>query len=359
MYSSIPYMQIRGGSSKGIFFNKKDLPIDEKERNEIILSIVGRDKNQIDGLGGGNPLTSKVAIVSKSTKINCDIDYLFIQVVLGENKVDTSPNCGNILSGVGAFCIEEGLIKAQDKETCIVINMINSNTLCELIIQTPNKKLSFEGSASIDGVEGSSSPIICNYQNIAGSLCGSLFPTGKKIDVINGIEVTCIDNGMPVVLIKATSFGKTAYESCDELEQDLEFKKKLEKLRLEAGKMMNLGDVSSKVIPKMTLLSKAKNKGHINTRTFIPHACHSAIGVLGAVSVASACLFEQCITKDFVNTSKELVQKISVEHPSGEFSVELTCIEKNNELEITKAGLLRTARIISKGICYPHREILQ
>jgi len=351
-------MQIRGGSSKGIFFNKKDLPQDEKLRDDIILSIVGRDNNQIDGLGGANPLTSKVAIIAKSLKKGCDIDYLFMQVLVGKNKVDTSPNCGNILSGVGAFCIEEGLIKAQEKETSILINMLNSNTTCELILQTPNKKLSFVGNAKIDGVEGTSSPIICNYKDIAGSVCGSLFPTGNKRDVINDIEVSCIDNGMPVVLVKASSFGKTAYESCEELSQDLDFKEKLEKLRLQAGLLMNLGDVRDKVIPKMTLISKAQNKGTINTRTFIPHTCHSAIGVLGAVSVASACLFEQCITKDLIQINKGLIQKISVEHPSGEFSVELTCIEGNGELEIKKAGLLRTARIISKGISYPHAEIL-
>lgn len=356
-YSSIPYMQIRGGSSKGIYFNKKDLPIETKLRDKIILSIVGGDSRQIDGLGGANPLTSKVAIISKSNKKDCDIDFLFVQVVVGENRIDISPNCGNILAGVGAFSIEEGLIKAQDKTTSIKINMINSNNICELKLQTPNSKLTFIGDAKIDGVEGTSSPIICNYIDVAGSVCGSLFPTGNKKEIINGVEITCIDNGMPVVLIDAKSLKKTGYESCDELSSDSLFRKKLEDIRLKAGPLMNLGDVTNRVIPKMTLVSKATKGGNINTRTFIPHACHAAIGVLGAVSVASACLYDDCVTT-MAKTTKDLNQKISVEHPSGEFSVELTCEEENGELKIKKAGLLRTARIISKGVAYPHAEIL-
>ena len=357
MYSSIPYMQIRGGSSKGIFFNKNDLPLDKKLRDEIILSIVGRDPKQIDGLGGANPLTSKVAIVSKSKKESCDVDFLFVQVVVGENRVDTSPNCGNILAGVGAFAIEEKFVIPKDETTNIKVNMINSNNICELILQTPNKKLSFQGNAKIDGVLGTSAPIICNYIDVAGSLCGSLFPTGNKKDLINEIEVTCIDNGMPVVLIKATALGKTGYESCEELSSDLKFKEKLEAIRLIAGSKMNLGDVTNKVVPKMTLISKSQKGGSINTRTFIPHICHSSIGVLGAVSVASACLFKECVTT-MAKTTNTLSQNISVEHPSGEFSVELTCEKENNELKIKKAGLLRTARIISKGVAYPHEEII-
>ena len=282
-YSSIPYMQIRGGSSKGIYFYKEDLPEDEKFRDEIILSIVGRDKRQIDGLGGANPLTSKVAIVSKSKKENCDIDYLFIQVVIGENRVDNSPNCGNILSGVALFCIEKGLIKVEKDLTSMTINMINSNNICELIVETPNGKISYVGDTKIDGVKGTASPIICNYIDVAGSICGSLFPTGKKKNLINGINVTCIDNGMPVVLIDAKALNVSGYESCEELSNNKILREKLENIRLQVGPLMNLGDVASKVIPKMTIISPAINGGQINTRTFIPHNCHSSIGVLGAV----------------------------------------------------------------------------
>jgi 4-oxalomesaconate tautomerase len=357
-YISIPYMQIRGGSSKGIYFDKKDLPDEIKLRDEIILSIVGRDLRQIDGLGGANPLTSKVAIISKSIKEDCDVDFLFIQVVVGENRVDSSPNCGNILSGVGIFAIESKMIEASDDTTAIKVNMVNSNNICELIMQTPNGKLTYAGDARIDGVPGTSAPIICNYMDVAGSVCGSLFPTGNKKDVIDGINITCIDNGMPVVLISASELGKTGYETCEELSNDQIFRSKLESIRLKVGPLMNLGDVTNRVVPKMTIVSKALNGGNINTRTFIPHVCHSSIGVLGAVSVASACLYEECITSTVYDNSNKLNKKISVEHPSGEFSVELTCEKINNKLVIKKAGLLRTARLISKGEAFPHQEII-
>lgn len=203
----IPFMQIRGGTSKGIFFKKSDLPSDEKLRDEVILSIVGRDESQIDGLGGANPLTSKVAIISPSSKAGCDVDYLFMQVVVGQNRVDTSPNCGNILSGVGVFAIKSGLVKATASSTKVRVNMLNTNKICELIMQTPNAKLSFSGTAKIDGVSGTSAPIICNYEDTMGSSCGALFPTGNFKDEINGVSVTCIDNGMPVVIIKADEMG--------------------------------------------------------------------------------------------------------------------------------------------------------
>lgn len=351
-------MLIRGGSSKGIYFKKEDLPNEVELRDEIILSIIGRDDRQVDGLGGANPLTSKVAIVSKSLKEDCDIDFLFIQVVVGENRVDSSPNCGNILAGVGAFAIESSLYEVEQNVSYIKVNMINSNNICELILQTPNKKISYEGNTKIDGVPGTSAPIVCNYMNVAGSVCGSLFPTGNKRDLINGVNVTCIDNGMPVVLIAASELGKTGYESCAQLSEDREFKEKLEAIRLKVAPLMNLGDVSKRVVPKMTIVSKAINGGNINTRTFIPHNCHAAIGVLGAVSVASACLYEDCVTTGFHNVKQSLSNNISVEHPSGEFSVELTCEENDKELEIKKAGLLRTARLISKGEAYPHQNVL-
>ncbi len=355
--TTIPYMQIRGGSSKGIFLNKEDLPADITLRNQVILSIVGRDTRQVDGLGGANPLTSKVAIVSLSKDQNVDIDFLFIQVVVGEDRVDSTPNCGNILAGVGAFALESGLLQEQGEETKIRVKMINSYNICELVLQTPNKKITYEGYTSIDGVPGFSSPIICNYIDIAGSICGSLFPTGEKLDVIQGIPVTCIDNGMPVVIIPALEFGKTGYESCDELSGDQDFLSKLESIRLEAGSMMGLGDVSKKVIPKMTLIAPALKGGNICTRTFIPHTCHAAIGVLGAVSVASACLFEKSVMHGIAKITKELKQSISVEHPSGEFSINLECEILKGELNVKKAGLLRTARLLSRGKAYIHESI--
>lgn len=353
----ISYMQIRGGSSKGVYFLKDDLPSDEAQRDEMILDIMGRDKRQIDGLGGANPLTSKVAIVSKSTTNEADIDFLFVQVVVGENRVDTTPNCGNILAGVGVFAIESGLIKADNEKTKIVVNMQNSNSLCELVLETPNGQITYKGTTKIDGVPGTSSPIICNYLDTKGAICGALFPTGKKRDTIEGVDVTCIDNGMPVVLLDAKDFGKSGDESCRELEEDKEFRKKLENIRLKAGQMMNLGDVKDKVIPKMSLISAPKSGGEINTRTFIPHNCHAAIGVLGAVSVASACLYEKSIVSKVVPFKKSLPSKIVVEHPSGTFEVNLESKIEDNEVEIKSAGIIRTARLLSKGTAYIKEKI--
>lgn len=346
---SIPYMQIRGGSSKGIYFNAADLPVDEVARDQIILDIVGRDARQIDGLGGANPLTSKVAIVSLSRRDDTDVDYLFIQVVVGENRIDTTPNCGNILAGVGPFAIEAGILKAQSDTTTVRVHMLNSGNLCELLIQTPNGKVKYSGDARIDGVPGTSAPIICNYLQVAGSACGSLLPTGNVLDVVNDIPVTCIDNGMPVAVVRASDFDKTGYESCEALSDDLVFREKLEALRLILGPMMNLGDVSDKVVPKMTLIAEANHGGHVHTRTFIPHVCHSSIGVLGAVSVATACTLPGSVAEGIAKVPEGKMKQISVEHPSGEFSVGL---EFNDDNEVIKAGLLRTARLLSKGEAY-------
>lgn len=346
---AIPYMQIRGGSSKGIYFNAADLPTDENLRDQLILDAVGRDARQIDGLGGANPLTSKVGIVSPSSREDADVDYLFVQVVVGENRVDTTPNCGNILVGVGPFAIENGMVAIQGGTTTVRVHMLNSGNLCELEIQTPEGQVEYRGDAKIDGVPGTSAPIICNYLDVAGSACGALLPTGNVVDVINDVPVTCIDNGMPVVVLKATDLGKTGYESCEELSNDPVFREKLEAIRLKVGPLMNLGDVTNKVVPKMSLIAAPNASGHVHTRTFIPHVCHSSIGVLGAVSVATACTLPGSVADGVAVLPEGNFKNISVEHPSGEFSVGL---QLNDDNEVVKAGLLRTARLLSKGDVY-------
>lgn len=346
---TIPYMQIRGGSSKAVYFHAKDLPADPKQRDQVLLDALGRDTRQIDGLGGANSLTSKVGIISLSEREDADVDYLFVQVVVGENRVDTTPNCGNILAGVGAFALESGLLPIQNDVTTIRVFMVNSSKLCELDIQTPDGKVSYQGDAKIDGVPGTSAPITCNYLDVAGSICGSLLPTGNESDIIDGVSVTCIDNGMPVVVLRAEDLGKTGYEDPQALNDDQAFRAKLEAIRLKAGSMMNLGDVTDKVVPKMSLIAAPLNGGHVNTRTFIPHNCHAAIGVLGAVSVATACLLEGAVTQGIAEIPEGSPKKISVEHPSGEFSVELAQDDQGN---VNKVGLLRTARLLSKGELY-------
>src|SRR5690606_12811831 len=270
----------------------------------------------------------------------------FAQVVVGEGRVDTTPNCGNMLAGVGPFAIETGLAEAQDGETSVRVRMLNTGNLCELLVQTPGKAVEYEGSAHIDGVPGTAAPIICNYLDVAGSVCGSLLPTGNVVDEVGGVRVTCIDNGMPVVVLRASDFGITGYETPAELDANSELKQKIESIRLEIGPKMNLGDVAKKVVPKMSLIAPAREGGHVSTRTFIPHDCHAAIGVLGAVSVATACIMPGSIAEGIAQVPEGAVKQMSVEHPSGEFSVTLTVGGTPEHPTVEKAGLLRTARLI-------------
>ncbi len=346
MPDSYPFMMFRGGSSKGIYFKASDLPDDPAGRDQVLLDIVGRDSRQIDGLGGANPLTSKVGIVSPSEHKDSDVDYLFVQVVVGENRVDTTPNCGNILAGIGAFALESGMLPITGDQTSVRVYMVNSGNRCELTMHTPGGRVSYRGETKIDGVPGTAAPVICAYEDISGSACGSLLPTGNTCDVIDGVPVTCVDNGMPVVVIAADSLGKTGDESCQALMADAEFRARLESIRLAAGPLMNLGDVSHAVVPKMTLISRPREGGCVNTRSFIPHNCHAAIGVLGAVSVATACLLPGSVAEGIAVVPEGQKKRLSIEHPSGEVSIELSSDDNG---QITRAALLRTTRLIGRG----------
>jgi len=346
-------MQLRGGSSKGLYFTSQDLPPESTDRDQVLLSAMGgADRRQIDGLGGADPLTSKAAIVGLSEREDADLDYLFLQVIVGEDRVDTSPNCGNILAGVVPFAIESGLIRIQGKETSAVIHMVNSGNLCEVIVQTADDQVNYEGDVKIDGVPGTSAPIVCNYLETAGSATGALLPTGKIKDHINGIDVTCIDNGMPVVVIRAEDLGVSGSEPRDELNSNEGLKAQLEQIRLVAGPMMNLGDVANKVVPKMSLISAPQTGGSINTRTFIPHVCHAAVGVLGAVSVATACILDGSVASGIAITPSGDQKQMSIEHPTGEFSVSLDTEVIDDELIVKRSGILRTARLLSRGEVY-------
>lgn len=340
---------MRGGSSKGLVFNAADLPENSDERDAILVAAMGSDQRQIDAVGGAHPLTSKVAIVRPSAEDAADVDYLFAQVVVGEGRVDTTPNCGNMLAAVGPFAIETGLVKPQGPETSVRVRMLNSGNLCELIVQTPDGHVNYDGDAKVDGVPGTAAPIVCNYLDVAGSVCGSLLPTGQPIDEVDGIEVTCIDNGMPVVVLRAEDLGITGYEAPKDLDDNDELKRKLESIRLQIGPKMNLGDVTEKVVPKMSLISPPRAGGHVNTRTFIPHDCHAAIGVLGAVSVATACILPGTVADGIALVPEGSTKQMSVEHPAGEFSVTLDVGGTAERPEVLKAGLLRTARLIMRG----------
>ena len=353
MQKSLPYWQFRGGSSKGIYFDAKDLPTDATERDKFILSVMEGvgigDARQIDGLGGANSLTSKVAIVSKSKSPDADLDYFFIQVMIGKGKVSTTQTCGNILAGVLPFAIESGMIKAKSQTTRARINIVNTGGICEVDVQTPNEKVQYSGDAKIDGVLGTAAPIICNYLDTEGATCGALFPTGNKIDVFEGIGMTCIDNGMPLIIMRASDFGLIGNETKTELDDNEVLKKYIEHIRINMGHKMNLGDVTTQSIPKMCFISAPQNGGIINTRMFIPHVCHEAIGVLAAVSVATACVLPNTIAQNLVILN-EKVSNFSIEHPTGELTVNFEFQKApNDEAKILKSGVMRTARLISKG----------
>lgn len=290
---AIPVMQLRGGSSKGLFFNARDLPTDPAERDRLILGamegIGPGDPRQIDGLGGATSLTSKVAIVSRSERTDADLDYLFLQVVVGKGWISTGQNCGNMLAGVLPFALESGLFPAGNPTTSARIYLVNTGGICEVTVQTPDSQVEYAGGpdvdrAKVDGVPGTAAPIICNYLDIAGSSCGALLPTGNVLDYVEGVAVTCIDNGMPEVVLRAADFGLSGYETPAELEANPSLKERLERIRRAAGPRMNLGDVTDKTVPKMCLIAPPRQGGMVSTRTFIPHTVHEAIGVLGAVS---------------------------------------------------------------------------
>jgi 4-oxalomesaconate tautomerase len=351
MQKAIPCSIMRGGTSKGLYFLADDLPTNSKERDQLLLTVMGSpDMRQIDGLGGAHPLTSKVAIVSRSEQ--ADVDYLFLQVVVDKAEVSSGQNCGNILAGVGPFAIEQGLVSANEGVTDVRIHMLNTGANAISRVQTPNGVVNYKGNAQIDGVPGTSAPVLIDFLDIAGSSCGALFPTGKSQDIINDIAVTCIDNGMPVVLMQANDFGLTGAEPPAELEANKNLKDKVEAIRLQAGRLMNLGDVSNKTIPKMSLISKPLRGGLVNTRTFIPHRVHEAIGVLGSVSVATACVLKGTVAHDLLqqNFQNGLIE-IEVEHPTGQFNVEMEFSDSNNltNFKVHRAALLRTARLLMRG----------
>ncbi len=348
----IPCMMMRGGTSKGAFFMASDLPADPVVRDRVLLAVMGSpDPRQIDGMGGADPLTSKVAIISRSTREDADVDYLFAQVVVNEARVDFGQNCGNILAGVGPYAIERGLVPAENGSTRVAIHMVNTGQIAVATVSTPNGHVTYEGDARIDGVPGLAAPIPLEFRETAGSTCGALLPTGHFKDTVEGIEVTCIDNGMPLVLIRAADLGRTGYETREALDADNALKARIETIRLAVGPLMNLGDVSARTVPKMCLVAEPLRGGTISTRSFIPHRCHASIGVLGAVSVATAAVLPGTACDGIADVDPEGMRKrVSVEHPTGEFTVELTLGGDPARPDVLGAALLRTARWLFDGV---------
>ena len=347
-------MLMRGGTSKGAYFLADDLPSTSAERDDLLLRIMGSpDSRQIDGIGGGHPLTSKAAIVSRSVLSDCDVDFLFAQVSVSDAVVDTTPNCGNILAGVGPFAIERGLVVPTLPETRVRVRTLNTGTLAELVISTPDGTVNYGGEEAIDGVPGTSAAIPINFLDTAGSVCGALLPTGNLRERICGVDVTCIDNGMPVVVLRASDFGLSGNETCEEIEANAGALHRIEAVRLQAGPLMGLGDVSSAVVPKMCLVSAPLHGGCINTRTLIPRKCHTSIGVFGAVSAASACVLPGTVAHELAVLPTGPVKVMDVEHPTGMFRVRLEVGGSDDAPTLERSGLIRTARALFDGLVFP------
>jgi 4-oxalomesaconate tautomerase len=349
----VPCILMRGGTSRGPFFLEADLPRDAATRNRVLLAAMGSpDPRQIDGLGGAHPLTSKAGIVRPSTTPGVDFDFLFAQLQPDADTVDLTPNCGNMLAAVLPFALERGLFPRGDHTTTARILTLNTNMQCDVTLPTPGRHLHYAGDARIDGVPGTAAPITINFLDTAGSVCPAMLPTGRTRDVVNvdgvAIEATLIDNGMPMVLVRATDFGITGHEPVAEMNANLPLRARIDALRLACGPLMGLGDVAAKSYPKMCLVAPPQHGGAMETRCFIPHVCHEAIGVLAAVTVATACVLARSITQGIAVVPDGLVKTVSIEHPTGELTVELA-LDPEDDQQVARAALLRTARPIMRG----------
>ena len=349
-YDGIRAMQMRGGTSKGLYFLADDLPADVAARDDLLLRVMGSpDPRQIDGVGGAHPLTSKVAVVAPSALPGIDIDYLFLQVMVDKAIVTDKQNCGNILAGIGPFAVERGLVPARGDQTSVRIRMVNTDGIVTATFPTPGGRPRYDGDTAIDGVPGTAAAVVLDFEDSGAA--GGVFPTGNVTDVFGGVPVTCVDNGMPVVVVAAASFGKTGQETVAELEGDEELNKRVQDLRLEAGKAMGLGDVSGTTVPKISLVAPPAHGGTISTRTFIPVRVHESIGVLGAVSVGTAIMVPGAVGHDLA--ALDGGSRLSIEHPSGALQVEVELDASETPPRVIRSGVVRTARKLFDGTVVP------
>ena len=351
--SGIRCMMMRGGTSRGLYFLASDLPDSPEQRDSLLLSIMGSGHPlQIDGLGGAHPLTSKVAVISSSQRDDADIDYLFLQLGVEQATITDQQNCGNILAGVGPFAVERGLIEAGPEWTTTRIRMVNSGTVVTAVFPTPGGVPQYAGGTVIAGVPGRAAAIRLRFADTAGSATGSLLPTGHGRDMIDGIEVTCVDNGMPVVVARAADLGITGYEPVEELAGDPGLTGRIRSLRLAAGKLMGLGDVSASSVPKTTLVSAPRDGGTICTRTFIPERLHTSIGVLGGVTVATALRLPGGVGAELAEFPAG-GHAVDLEHPTGHLEVEVELDHSADPPRVLSAGVIRTARKLFDGTVFP------
>ena len=350
MQTKIPCVMMRGGTSKGPYFLMHDLPAEPEVRDRVLLSVMGSpDVRQIDGIGGADPLTSKVAMVGPPSRPDADVDYLFAQVAIDRAVVDTEPTCGNIMSGIGPFAIEAGLVPAVDGTTTVMIHNVNTRSLIESIVQTPRAQVQYDGDTAIDGVPGTAAPVVLNFMDVVGSKTGALLPTGNARDEFDGVEATCIDVAMPMVIMRARDLGKSGHESKAELDADTELFARMERIRRAAARRMGLGDVADKVVPKLGLVAEPAGGGTITSRYFVPQKTHAAHAVSGAICVASCAVLEDSVADGIGRVANEPKQTITIEHPSGTIEVVLEVSGSGAAMDVVRGGVVRTCRRLFEG----------
>ncbi len=346
----IPCILMRGGTSRGPYFNAADLPADRDELAKVLIAVIGAHSAlHVDGIGGAQPTTSKVAMLSRSEHEWADIDYFFAQVNATRPEVDFSPSCGNILSGVGPAALEMGLIEPKGEKTSVKIRAVNTEALVEAIVETPGGEVNYAGDARIDGVPGTAAPIVLNFMNVIGSKTGKLFPSGNPIDVIDGIAVTCIDVAMPMVIGRAQDFGVTGYESREELDAMSALFEAIERIRIPAGELMGFGDVAKSVVPKFGLLAPPRAGGSVSARYFMPWSAHPTYAVTGSICTGTCLLAPGTVAEGIAEFDAGHPVTIRLEHPSGTIDVVFDYAIDDGEFKLESAGFLRTARRLFKG----------
>jgi len=353
----IPAFLYRGGTSKGPLILAQDLPADRAMLNRVMLAAMGSPhKRQIDGIGGAETLTSKIAVVAKSSRPGIDVDYLFIQVNPESDLVDYSSNCGNMLSAVGPFAVEMGLVHAGDPETQVSIHNINTNSRIDVVLQTPGGEMTYDGDAAIDGVPGTAAAVRENFAGTVGSKTGRLLPTGVPRETIDGLEVTCIDVAVPMVIVSAADVGRSGHETKAELDADAGLIAQLETIRVEAGIRMGLGDCSRLVVPKPVLVAPPRAGGTIASRDFVPFNCHATYSVTGSMALATACMLPGTVAQGMARLQGTARQTVAIEHPSGIIEVEVSARQSSGGFVLEEASMLRTCRKLFEGtICIPAR----
>ena len=357
--TGIPFLFLRGGSSRGPYFRREDVPADREALARVLIAAVGSGNPiNIDGIGGGVAVTTKCAMLSKGSDGWADVDYFFAQVSVEDRLVDYKPTCGNILAGVGPAAIEMGLVAAQDGETRVRIHAVNTGAKIEAVVRTPGGKVEYEGEAAIDGVPGTAAPVFLNFMDVIGSVTGRLCPTGQKRETIDGIEVTCIDVAMPMVIAKAESFGLTGYESAAELDANRNFYARMEPIRIEAGRRMGMGDVAKSVTPKFGVLAPARSGGTIAARYFMPWNAHPSMAVTGSQCIASCTLSPGTVAEGLAAIPNECPAVVRIEHASGDIDVAVDFENGPNGFDLRSAGLVRTARLLARGEIFVPASVL-